>query len=352
LLWVAIVIVIAAIARNARGPDDLDPRVKNPAVTGHPRPVSALWGGQHWMSQLQTGTAVVMAILVVVFVVMWRRYPRHPILLMAIAAEGIVWLDPVMNWAPYAVYNPLLWHWPETWPLASLAPTIEPFVVFGYVTFYFAPYFPAIWILRRLQRGRDEAAFVRRHPLLSLGLLTFAIGFVFDAALEIFCIRAGLYIYSQVVPFGSIWAGKAYQFPLLWESSLVTDVMITSAVLLYRHDDGVRVVEKLAARFRIWAGRPALRLFIVMFAMLNVSYLTYGLGFAILRWSGAATSVACPYPYPESKVYDPQGKYAEAGQPGPYLSGSWNGWESLHSGRPNVTTSPAGRCSPTSTATG
>ena len=22
-----------------------------------------------------------------------------------------------MNWAPFAVYNPELWHWPETWPL-------------------------------------------------------------------------------------------------------------------------------------------------------------------------------------------------------------------------------------------
>ena len=32
----------------------------------------------------QIGTVVTMVVLVVVFVVLWRRYPKHPILLMAI----------------------------------------------------------------------------------------------------------------------------------------------------------------------------------------------------------------------------------------------------------------------------
>ena len=62
-------------------------------------------------------------------------------------------------------------------------------------------------------------------------MLVYVIGFVYDALLEIFCIRAGLYIYSQVIPFGSVFTGKAYQFPLLWESSLVTLVMIPAAIL-------------------------------------------------------------------------------------------------------------------------
>ena len=47
-----------------------------------------------------------------------------------------------MNWAPYAVYNPQLWHWPETWPLVSLSPTVEPFIVIGYATFYIGPVLP------------------------------------------------------------------------------------------------------------------------------------------------------------------------------------------------------------------
>ena len=75
---------------------------------------------------------------------------------MVLATTLLVWQDPIMNWAPYAVYNPQLWHWPETWPLVSLSPTVEPFIVIGYATFYMAPFFPAVWILRRLQARRTR----------------------------------------------------------------------------------------------------------------------------------------------------------------------------------------------------
>src|SRR4029450_10608029 len=118
------------------------------------------------------------------------RHPPPPILLMVIATPVLVWQDPIMNWSPYAVYNPELWHWPETWPLVSLSPTVEPFVVLGYVSFYLLPFFPAIWLLRRMQRRRPVESFVWRPPLISLGVLVYIIGFVYDAFLEVFCIRA------------------------------------------------------------------------------------------------------------------------------------------------------------------
>jgi len=346
LLTVVVFLGLAAIGHNLRPGGDIDPRIANPAVTGHPRPVRPLFGDSHWMAKMQWGTLAAMAIVIVVCVVMWRRYPKHPILLMAICCEGILWMDPAMNWAPYAVYNPQLWHWPESWPLASLSPTVEPLVCFGYVTFYLLPFFPGIWLLRRIQRRLPRESFVWRHPLISLSVLVFVIGSVYDAFLENMCIRAGLYIYSQVVPFGSIFSGKSYQFPLLWESGLITLVMIPAAVLLYRDDTGRTVAEKLTQRMRVFPKHPALGLFVVMFALLNVAYVAYGGGFAIIKWTKAATSVACPYPYPEVKVYDPQGFYAKAGQPGPYLEGIWNGWEAAHSGRPDTPTATNGRCSP------
>jgi hypothetical protein len=348
LVGIGVFLFVFAAAHNMRAGGSLTDRVKNPSVQGHPRPVRPLFGDTHWMTKMQIGTVVMMGLVVILFVVAWRRHPKHPVLLMAIACTGIVWMDPIMNWAPYAVYNPLLWHWPESWPLVSLSPSVEPLVVFGYVTFYLLPYFPAIYVLHRLQRGRDVGSFVWRHPLISLGLLIFAIGFVFDAILEIFSIRAGLYIYSQVIPFGSVFVGKPYQFPLIWESALVTLVMIPAGVLLYRDDTGKTQAEKLALRirWRVFRGRPALATFSVMFAILMIAYSLYGLSYAVIRWSKAATSVACPYPYPDAKVYDPQGFYAKAGQPGPYFSGIWNGWESGHSGRPNVATAPTGRCAP------
>ena len=347
LVGCGVVAFVIVVAHNARY-GAVDPRIKNPAVYGSPRPVTPLFGWTHWITFLQIGTVIAVVGLVVLFVVMWRRYPKHPILLMAIVCTTLVWQDPIMNWAPYAVYNPRLWHWPESWPLVSLSPTVEPFIVLGYVMFYLAPFFGGIWILRRLQRRRPVESFVWRHPLISLALLIFVVGFVYDAIQEILLIRTQLYIYSQVIPFGSVFTGKPYQFPLLWESTLVTAVMIPAGVLLYRDDTGRTVAEKLSLRVRAFRGREALGTFVVMFLVLNAAYFfIYGGSFAVIRGSGAATSVACPWPYPEAKVYDPQGYYEGAGQPGPYSAGIWSGWATGQSGRPSVSP-PAngGRCTP------
>ena len=143
---------IIFIGYNLQRPGELTARVANPEVTGAPRPVEPLFGDTAWLTKMQLGTISTLLIVTIAIVVFWRRYPKHPVLLCALACTGIVWMDPIMNWAPYAVYNPQLWHLPNDWLLVRLSPTIEPFVVLGYVTFYLGPFFPAIWILRRLQR--------------------------------------------------------------------------------------------------------------------------------------------------------------------------------------------------------
>ena len=340
----AFVATFVAVSRTA-----LDPRVANPNTEGRPRPVDALFGFDHWMLVVQIGTALMLVQLVVMFIIGWRRNPGSPVMLMFLCTTLIVWQDPIMNWAPFAVYNPDLLHWPESWPLVMMSPTVEPFIVFGYVTFYFGPYFVAIWILRKLQAKRDPEAFVWRHPLVSLGLLILVIGFVFDAMLEVGSIHTGMYIYSQVIPFGSIFTGTPFQFPLIWESLSVTFVMIPAGILCYRDDTGKSVAEKLAAKARLFPAKPVLGTFLVMFFIMNVSYFVYGGWFAAIKISGLATSVACPWPYPEAKVYDPQGYYEKEGAQGPFSVGKWATWQSgVPNGRPDVEAPPAGegRCAP------
>jgi hypothetical protein len=346
LAIVASLAVLVVVAVNARA-DAVAERIKNPDVTGAPRPVEPLFGFDHWITLHQIGTVVMMITLVAAFVIGWRRHPAHPVLLMALATTLLVWQDPIMNWAPYAVYNPQLWHWPETWPLVSLSPTVEPFIVVGYATFYMAPFFPAVLLLRRLQSRCPVDSFVWRHPLVSLSALIVAIGFVFDACLEIFLVRSQLYIYSHVIPWGSYAAGEWYQFPLIWESTLVSTVMIPAGVLLFRDDTGRTQAEKLAQKVRFLRRRPALGTFAVMFAIVNLTYFfLYGGGFALMRDTRSASSVACPWPFPEAKVYDPQGFYEEAGQVGPYFPGIWAGWQSAQpDGRPAVEPpADGGRC--------
>lgn len=341
---VLFVLGLIGIAVNAQ--TDLDQRIADPTETGPLRPVEPLFGFDHWITLHQIGTVLMMITLTSYVIVSWRRRPANPVVLMVIACTLLIWQDPIMNWAPYAVYNPDLWHWPETWPLVSLSPTVEPFIVVGYATFYMAPYFPAIWLLRKIQARRPTDSFVWRHPLLSLTALILPIGFVFDAMLEIFLVRTQLYIYSQVIPFGSVFAGEPHQFPLIWESVLVSTVMIPAGVMLYKDDSGRTQAERLAQRVRGFRTRPALGAFLVMFAAINIGYFVYGGGFGTIRGSGAATSVACPYPFEEAKVYDPQGYYEEAGQPGPFFAGIWSEWQTLQpDGRPDVTApSDGGRC--------
>jgi len=90
-------------------------RVANPEVTGVLRPVEFLfgWSDAVWLKIHEWGTVAVMLIIIGACVRAWRRQPGHPYVLMTIASTAIVWQDPIMNWSPFAVYNPQLWHWPE-----------------------------------------------------------------------------------------------------------------------------------------------------------------------------------------------------------------------------------------------
>ena len=150
--WLGFLGLFLVVGRTA-----VDPRVANPNVEGRPRPVEFLTGFDHWQIIPQVGALIMVVALTIVFIIGWRRNPGSPVLLMVLVTTLIVWQDPIMNWSPYAVYNPALMHWPENWYLIMMSPTVEPFIVFGYVTFYFGPYFPAIWILRKMQAKRKRA---------------------------------------------------------------------------------------------------------------------------------------------------------------------------------------------------
>ena len=332
------IVLLGLIVHNARY-GAVSARIRNPNATGGSNPLSdPLFGYQHWIVTVEIFSYLALIGIVGLVVVLWRRYPKHPYLLMTLAITTLAWLDPIMNWATFAAYNPDLWHWPEDWPLVSVSPTIEPLFIAAISMFVVPPFFPAIWALRRVQAHRSPDTFVWRHPLVSLSGLVFVFGFVYDFAMEALCVRLGLYTFTQVIPFGSIFTGTRWQFPLLWQSSLINILMIPAAVMIYRDDNGRTVAEKLARRAGIFKHRPALGSFAVMLVVVNLAFMIYGLTYtAIIRWSGAATSVVCPWPWPSAKIYDPQGFYERSGQPGPYSEGKWSTWMSAQpSGRPHV----------------
>jgi hypothetical protein len=339
---------LGLIVHNARY-GAVSPRITNPEAAG-PHPLTdPLFGFEHWIVVVEIFSYLALVSIFTLVVVLWRRNPKHPYLLMTLAITTLAWLDPIMNWATFTAYNPDLWHWPEDWPLVSVSPTIEPLFIASIVMFVLPPFFPAVWALRRVQARRSVDSFVSRHPLISLSGFVFVAGFLYDFALEAMCVRLGLYSFTQVIPFGSIFTGTRWQFPLLWQSSLINILMIPAAVMIYRDDSGRTVAEKLALRTKAFQRRPALGSFVVMLVVVNLAFMIYGVTYtAVTRWSGAATSVVCPWPWKSAKIYDPQGYYEQSGQPGPYSEGKWSTLMSAQlGGRPNVT-APAdgGRCKP------
>ena len=203
--------------------------------------------------------------------------------------------------------------------------------------FVVPPFFPAIWVLRRLQARRPLDSFVSRHPLISLSGLVFVFGFVYDFAMEELCVRIGLYTFTQVIPFGSVFVGTRWQFPL------------AVAVLADQHsDDSGRSVD-LSRRHRTYcrraAGaacrsfcptRPVLGSFLTMLVGVNLAFMTYGVVYtAVTRWFGAATSIVCPGPGRAPKFMTRRASTSRAAHRGPFSEGIWSTWESAQPrGRP------------------
>lgn len=325
----------------------VSPNTRNPDGIGSPLPVIPAFPSIDFLFWGQLAGAVIFVGTILAVIWGWRRYPRHPLLLMVFASNSVLWLDPFNNWALYLVYNPNLWHFPQDWPWVGNSPIIEPLTSFIYAPYVLPPYFVGIWALRKLQSKRPSDAFVWKHPLISLGLLTFCAGFIWDAAQEILLVNTQFLTYSHIIPFGSLYVGEYRQFPMLMASVLITIVMIPAALLLYRDDTGKSQAERLAQRLKLYKSRPATATFIVMALILNLSFMGFISAFYIVRVTGLATSVACPWPYPESVVYDPNGYYEREGQPGPFWEGRMSTWMSGQpEGRPKYITRLSDRCSP------
>jgi hypothetical protein len=290
--------------------------------------------------------AVLLAVgLVIAFIRGWRRHPRHPLLLMLLASTSVCWLDPINNWSIYLVYNPKLWHFPQDWPWVGLSPIIEPLMNFVYAPYILVPYLLAITILRRLQAKGSMNAFVCRRPMLSLSLITLGVTIVWDSLQEIFLVATQFYTYTHVMPFGSLFVGTVYQFPMLMASVLIAIVMIPTSLLMYRDDTGLVQAEKLAKGLKLYRTRPGTATFLVMAGVLNVSFMLFIACFYTVRVTGMATSVACPWPYPESVVFDPNGFYEREGQAGPFWEGRMNHWfAGQPDGRPQSITPVSARC--------
>ncbi|WP_280364911.1 spirocyclase AveC family protein [Nocardia wallacei] len=343
--WVVAVVAAGAILVTSEKHGPAAPDNRNPDGANTPLPVEPLLSGIDWITVGQVAAIGLLIATVIASVWGWRRYPGHPVILMVIASSTLFWLDPYNNWAIGLVYNPRLWHFPREWPWLNISPIIEPLTSFVYAPYILLPYFVAMPILRAVQRRREPDALVWRRPLICLAVLTFVVGLLWDAAQEIFLVRTQFLTYSHVIDFGTIDAGKNSQFPMLMATVLITIVMIPASLLLYRDDTGRTQAEKIARRFGFHARHPRLATFLVMAVALSVAMFGFSTSFWAVRATGAASTVACPWPYPTAKTWDPRGYYESQGAPGPFTSGAADTWQiGQPGGRPARIDQESDRC--------
>ncbi|MFV8165315.1 spirocyclase AveC family protein [Mycobacterium sp. 134] len=336
----AIFILVTAEKHGAASPEN-----QNPDGVGKPPPVEPLWPSIDFVFWGQVLGAALLVITIAASILVWRRHPGHPVILMILASSTLFWWDPINNWAIGLVYNPNLWHFPRDWPWLNISPVIEPLTSVIYAPYVLLPYFLAMPVLRAIQRRRAPETFVWRHPLISIGVLTFVIGVIWDAAQEILLTRTQFLTYSHVVELGSIDVGKNSQFPLLMASVLITVIMIPASILLYRDDTGKSQAGKIAQRLRLHARHPKLATFLVMAVVVNVAMMSFSSAFWLARTTGAASTVACPWPYPQAKTWDPRGYYQSQSAPGPFTAGKASSWQIAQpEGRPTDIAVTSDRC--------
>jgi uncharacterized protein DUF5135 len=329
LAWIAIAVGVIAVVyaalhstRSAEGT-----RLGRPAGSFVP-PRTEFLGISNWYVYFEIGSLVMFVAVWSTAIVRSRRQGKPtPTLLMIAVTTSLTWLDPIMNWAPYAAYDPRMFHFDVDWFWFDLAPTVEPWaVIIGYGYFFLIPAWFTLAVYRRISMRVPVGSWLVRRPRLAVLALSLVICIVWDGVMEALFVRMGFYTYTQVIPFGSIFAGTPHQFPLIWEAVLFGIMLSTAAPLMWVDDTGRTWTETLARRSRIFAGRPYVGAFVMAWAMMSIVYVAYGVSFGIIRATGVATETAQPWRYPETKVFDPQGYYQRHGETGPFMIGTWAGW--------------------------
>jgi hypothetical protein len=330
LAWGAIIVGVVAVvyaalnsSRSVEGT-----RVGRPEGSLVP-PRTEFLGISDWYVYFEIGSLVMFfAVWGTAIVRSRRRGKPTPTLLMIAVTTSLTWLDAIMNWAPYAAYDPRMFHFDVDWFWFKLAPTVEPWaVIIGYGYFFLIPAWFTLAVYRRIATRSTVGSYLVRRPRLAILGLSLIICIVWDGVMEALFVRMGFYTYTQVIPFGSIFAGTPHQFPLIWEAVLFGIMLSSAAPLMWVDDTGRTWTETLARRARIFDGRPYVGAFVIAWSMMSVVYVAYGVSFGIIRATGIATKTAQLWRYPETKVFDPQGYYERNGETGPFMIGTLADWE-------------------------
>lgn len=272
-----------------------------------------LFGWGDWPAVFEWGSVVVAVGFWGVFLRLSRRAGRmHPGLLLTIALTGVGLLEPVANWSCYCAYDPRLLHFPTSWPYVRLAPVVQPMVtVIAYPYYLMFPALAAFGLWRVLGRRLPPEHPMVRHPLVALFVGGYAVGVAFDLVAQFALFPSGVLVWTQIAG-PAIRAGQTTQYPLL--TTLIWPIFTAVTTLfLWRDDTGRTIAARFVARVGALARRPRLAEVGVAWAVLSLTYLVWIGAFGVIRASGQAKTLARPWPFNGTEVFDPDGYYYKAG---------------------------------------
>jgi hypothetical protein len=294
----ALLVLVLVLATAQRGPGGRILTTR-PVPESHP----SLWGFDHWIALVQIATVIATSLFLAWFGVWSRRHGRlHPALpvLAALFVMGLL-TDSFANWTSSAAMNPELLHYPTNWWFFSVSPTVEPLI--NTVAYPYLFLGPALAVVRLLGRH------LLRHPRWTAFVVTYVVALPINLVLvNLFMVRIEYWTYTQIPGWAAVRGGTAWQYP--WTDTLTLSVLTAvTAVLLCRDADSPR--------------RSMAREVVVGIVLTALAYLPYNAVWASFRLTDSGDSLAKPWPYVNTKVYDPKGDYARAGVPGPYFRGMW-----------------------------
>jgi hypothetical protein len=275
--------------------------VDRPVSGAHPQ----LWGFDQWLTVVQIATLAASGAFLAYFVARSRRAGRlHPALpvLGGLFVMGLL-TDSFANWTSSAAMNPDLVHYPAGWWFFDVSPTVEPLI--NTVAYPYLFLGPALAVTTYLARRA-----VPRRPLLTVFVLAFVVSVPINWVLvNLFLVRIEYWTYTQIPSWAAVRGGTPWQYP--WTDPLTLSVLTgVTAVLLWRGIHAVRT-------------RRVAREIVVVALVTALAYVPYNAVWASFRLTNSGDTLAKPWIFDNTKVYDPNGDYARAGLPGPYFRGRW-----------------------------
>ncbi|ASW89850.1 hypothetical protein A5626_04505 [Mycobacterium marseillense] len=311
------VVTVATVQSGTHG----DARTANP--TPGPAPYPPFLGFDNWplvvaLSSIPLATGLI-ATLVWLSV---RQRKVHWAVVIAFAGLITGALDPLANWATFAIFDPRMLHFPSSWPYMNIAPNLEPALSFlgGYAAYYLLS---GLGILHLHDSFLDpivrRTSWLARHRLAAVFPGAFLIAMPLNTLVQLTWLRFGIFYYSEAV--GPVLRIHHVHFPLIMA---VYDSFIFAmvAVMCVRDDGGELVlITRIARRIPARPGRNKVTLTRQLLVSAAVGLVSFGIPLAVLaglRAAGLSEPAYEQNPYPNLKVYDPYGHLEESGKPGPF----------------------------------